>query len=276
MWRDIAVIAKPGITVSNALMTLGGLALAGRADSRTALFALLGTALTVASAGALNMLLERERDALMERTAARPLVSGSISPGTCALLGIAWGTAGLLMLALFVNPLTAWLGALAHVTYVCIYTPLKYKSWTSVYAGSVAGAMPPLMGWTAATGSIDAPGIALFGILFLWQIPHVLAIGVFRRHEYARAGIQTFAHTFGNRPAVIHAALVCSVLVAAALLPLRLGQAGVAYLVLSALAGAAYLAGAIRACMAPEKRARALFFASLGYLPAIALGLALK
>lgn len=272
-WREIAVIAKPGITVSNVLMTLGGLGLAGIADAKTAFFALLGTALTVASAGALNMLLEWKSDALMERTASRPLVTGTVSPRVCALLGIAWGTPGLLILAWFVNPLTAWLAALAHILYVCVYTPLKTKSWMCVYAGAAAGAMPPLLGWTAAAGRIEPAGIALFAILFLWQIPHVLAIGIFRREEYARAGIATFSERFGDRPAAIHALIVCVLLMGAALLFVKSGYAGLPYLVLSTSAGALYLGAALRACLWPRKEARPLFFASLVYLPATALGL---
>lgn len=271
--RELVTVAKPGITAANALMTLGGLALARNADQSTALFAAAGTALTVASAGALNMLLERDRDALMERTSSRPLPSGRLSVAACALASVVWGTCGLLMLALFVNPLTAWLGAAAHVMYVCVYTPLKYRSWLSVYPGAIAGAMPPLMGWTAASGHIEAPGLALFAILFLWQIPHVLAIGIFRKAEYQRAGIGTFAHAFTNRKAAVHAAVVCALLLACATLPAVLGQAGQLYLWFSTAAGMAYLASALRACVAPEAGARMLFFTSLGYLPAVALGL---
>lgn len=274
--RELVTIAKPGITAANVLMTLGGLALARNADQSAAFFAAAGTALTVASAGALNMLLERDHDALMERTASRPLPSGRLSAAVCAMAGIVWGTCGLLMLALFVNPLTAWLGALAHILYVCVYTPLKYQSWLSVYPGAAAGAMPPLMGWTAATGSIDAAGISIFAILFLWQIPHVLAIGIFRKQEYERAGIRTFAHAFTNRAAAVHAAVVCILLILCALSPVKFTQAGTLYLVPSVLAGLLYLASALRACFWPEAGARMVFFTSLGYLPAVALGLFLQ
>lgn len=267
-------LAKPGVTAANALMVLGGLAIANNADRALAFFAFLGTALTVASAGALNMLLERESDAAMERTASRPLPSGRMHPGVSAMLGIVWGTAGLLVLAVFVNPLTAWLGAAAHIVYVCVYTPSKTLHWSSVYPGALAGAAPPLMGWTAAAGTIDMPGIALFAILFLWQIPHVMAIGIFRGREYRAAGVCTFSAAASDRAAAVHAFLVCLLLSAATFLPWILGSAGAAYLA-CALPAAALYSGCAFWTILDTGRARLLFVVSLVYLPAAAGGLAL-
>ena len=150
---------------------------------------LLGSALMACGAAALNQLIEREHDAKMRRTEGRPLPSGRLQPDTVLLFGGFSSMAGLIYLAFGVNLLTSLLGAATLVTYVFVYTPLKRVTWLNTTVGAIPGALPPLMGWTAATGELAGAGWALFAILFFWQIPHFLAIAWMYREDYARAEI---------------------------------------------------------------------------------------
>src|SRR5262249_24541460 len=142
--------------------------------------ALLGTTLVVAGANALNMYLERDVDALMTRTRNRPLPSGRLPAEAALAFGVATSALAIPILTFAVNPLTGGLGAISLIIYVLAYTPLNRRSTSALLVGAVPGAMPPLMGWTAVTGQLDAAGIALFLILFVWQLPHFIAISLFR------------------------------------------------------------------------------------------------
>jgi len=152
------------------------------------LHTLLGTALVAGGAAALNQLLEREYDAKMKRTAGRPLPSGRLQPKTVLIYGTTLVTAGLIYLALAVNLLTCALGAVTMVGYLFIYTPLKRVTWLNTAIGAIPGALPPLMGWTAARGEISLEGWSLFAILCFWQLPHFLAIAWMYREDYERGG----------------------------------------------------------------------------------------
>ena len=143
-----------------------------------------------AGTGALNQLKERRYDALMRRTRNRPLPTGRVSPQTALWLGLASSLAGGLILALLVNPLTAALGLGTVAAYVLIYTPLKRVTSLNTVIGAIPGAIPPVMGWTAVTGTASQPAMALFGILFIWQIPHFLAIAILYRDDYAAGGFK--------------------------------------------------------------------------------------
>ncbi len=149
---------------------------------------LAATALVAAGAAALNQLLESEYDAKMRRTQDRPLPSGRLQPATVAIFGGVCSVAGLIYLALGVNLLTSVLGAVTLVSYLFIYTPLKRVTWLNTAIGAIPGALPPLMGWTAARGELSGEGWALFAILAFWQIPHFFAIAWIYRDEYAKAG----------------------------------------------------------------------------------------
>src|ERR1017187_1500244 len=149
---------------------------------------LLGTALVASGAAALNQLLEREYDAKMRRTASRPLPSGRLQPTTVMLFGGICSVVGLIYLALLVNLLTCVVGAVTLVSYLFIYTPLKRVTWANTLVGAIPGALPPLMGWTAARNDLGNEGWALFAILFFWQLPHFFAIAWMYRDDYARAG----------------------------------------------------------------------------------------
>ena len=179
------------------------------------LHTLLGTALLAAGASALNQLLERDYDARMRRTEDRPLPSGRMTPEAALIIGGVCAGAGVIWLALAVNQLTAMLGALTLASYLFVYTPLKRLTTLNTAVGAIPGALPPLMGWTAARGEVTGEGWALFAILFFWQLPHFLAIAWMYREDYARAGFvmlpvadptgartgkQALSHTLGLLP----------------------------------------------------------------------------
>jgi protoheme IX farnesyltransferase len=229
---------------------------------------LLGTTLLACGAAALNQLLEQEFDAKMRRTETRPLPAGKLQPDTVLLIGALLSIAGLVTLAFAVNLLTSFLGALTLVSYLFVYTPLKRKTWLNTAIGGIPGALPPLMGWTAARNHLDPGGWALFAILFFWQMPHFFAIAWIYRAEYARAGFvmlptvdpdgfrtgrQAVSHAFG--------------LLFMSLLPVALGLAGYLYFATSIVLGAIFLVCALQFARDLTARARRLFFASILYLP---------
>jgi heme o synthase len=274
--RDIVSLAKPRITLMVLITTAGGLALAGSVDARTALLTLLGTALVVGSANTLNCWLERDIDRHMRRTQNRPLPAGRLSPNVALLFGLVLGGIAIPLLTLGVNRLTGLLAAIALVSYVAVYTPLKQKTPAALLIGSVPGALPPLIGWTAVTGRLEWAGIALFGVLFFWQLPHFIAIAIFREDEYTRAGFRVLPAVRGLRVAKVHA-VVHSVLLLAvtvSLVPLRV--AGLPYLAVALALGGGMIVLALRGFRADagHRWARQLFAASLVYLPLLFAALA--
>jgi protoheme IX farnesyltransferase len=230
----------------------------------------LGTILVVAAANVFNMYLERDTDALMPRTMNRPLPAGRIDPACALLFGVLLASISVPLLTFVVGPLPGLLAALALVTYVLIYTPLKRRTTASLLVGAVAGAIPPLIGWTAATGSIDPPGLVLFAILFLWQVPHFLAIAFFRRAEFARAGLLVQPNEpDGERQARRNVVQYTAALVAVSLMFVPLGVAGRMYFAVAACSGAVFLAHGLKGMRRPastERWARAEFIGSLAYL----------
>jgi protoheme IX farnesyltransferase len=276
--RDLVALCKPGITRMNVLMVAGGLALTGTNPGWGVIVGVLvGSSLAIAAANVLNQYLERDGDKLMARTASRPLPNGRMVPDLALHFGRGLAFASIAVLALTVNILTAGLALIAMLSYVLVYTPLKRVTPLAVVIGAVPGAIPPLMGWTAATGSIDLPGVALFGILLAWQIPHFLAISLFRFDDYKRAGIKTVPVVRGERVAKWQAIAWAVVLLAASLSLVPLGIAGPIYGVVVGALGLWYLGYSLvglRASSGP-KWARKYFFASLIYLPAFTLVLAL-
>lgn len=283
--RDLVTLAKPRIVMMSVIVAGGGMALAGPTVSvATALFALLGVGLVVAGAGALNMVLERRSDRLMTRTRERPVAAGRLHPLTGALFGLLLGGGAVALLALLVNPLTALLGAFGLLTYVLLYTPLKRITPGAVLVGGVAGALPPLMGWTAVTGSMDLPGLALFSTLFFWQVPHFIAITVYRSEEYKRAGFPTRIALDGARVAWRHLVLHSAALLVVSLALLPLGTAGWIYGIAALAAGAGLLLQGIRGLRASRSSddqvqgpglARTYFRWTLIYLPVLAASLVL-
>lgn len=241
--RDVVALAKPRLAALVLCTTAGGLWLApGHRDGLSSSVLLVGTSLVVAAANALNNFLERDVDALMRRTRDRPLPAGRLDPSVALAMGLLLPSVALPALALFTNGLTASLASLALFTYVVVYTPLKQKSSLALLVGAVPGAIPPLMGWTAVTGRLDAGGLALFALLFCWQLPHFLAISMYLKEDYARGGLRVFALVHGDRAARNWAAATSLVLIPVSLTLLPLGLAGPVYGVAAALLGGA-LAG---------------------------------
>ncbi|MEC7984790.1 MAG: heme o synthase, partial [Myxococcota bacterium] len=239
-----------------------------RVDWRQGLIAVMGTTITVGAANSLNNYLERESDKFMARTQNRPLPKGRLSPKIALVFGLFLSAISIPMLTLFSNPLSGLLAGIALVFYVMIYTPLKRKSSFNTLVGAIPGAMPPLIGWTAATYSIDWGGIVLFALLFLWQIPHSLAITIYREKEYKSAGIVVLPSVQG-----LHSTRFQMLFYTVALLPIPpllflTGVSGWATLTLGTAVGLwwAYKAWFGFAKEGKEKWARKFFLASLVYL----------
>jgi heme o synthase len=233
------------------------------------LHAVLGTAMVASGAAALNQLLEREHDAKMRRTKNRPLPSGRLQPTTVMVFGGVCACAGLLYLALAVNKTTSVIGAISLLSYLFIYTPLKRMTWLNTAIGAVPGALPPLMGWTAARGELSREGWALFAILAFWQLPHFLAIAWMYREEYEKAGFKMLpgidpqGHRTG-RQAVSHTLGLLPI----SLCPFLFHTTGLVYLCGALVLGLAFLWYALQfARHMTIPRARQLFFVSILYLP---------
>jgi protoheme IX farnesyltransferase len=247
-WRDLVTLAKPRITTMVVITAAGGLFLAARAgrldgpgpSAATVFSTILGLAMIVSGANALNMYLERDVDRRMDRTKNRPLPAGRMAPRVALWFGVALSALAIPLLAIGANALTALLAVVANLLYVLAYTPLKQHSQYALHVGAIPGAIPPLLGWTAGTGRIDAAGMVLFAILFLWQIPHFVAIALFRKEDYARAGLVVVPNVTGelaSRHTIIRWIFA---VVAASLLVVPLGLAGHGYLLCATIFGAIF------------------------------------
>ncbi|HTY58391.1 MAG TPA: heme o synthase, partial [Bacteroidota bacterium] len=212
---DYITLTKPELTFLSVLTALAGYYLgAGGVFAGGGLFhTLLGTAMVGGGSGALNQYIERRYDAQMKRTENRPLPSGRIAPLEALLFGLFLSVGGIVYLALAVNMLTGSLAAVTCVTYISLYTPLKRLTPLATLIGGIPGALPPVMGWTAATNEISLPALILFAILFFWQMPHFLSLAWMYRKDYARAGYRLLAvgDTSGGKTAaqsLLHACLL--------------------------------------------------------------------
>ena len=231
--------------------------------------ALFGTALVASGAAALNQLLEREYDAKMRRTASRPLPSGRLQPAPVAIFGGVCSVAGLIYLAVAVNLLTSVVGAVTSISYLFIYTPLKRVTWVNTLVGAIPGALPPLMGWTAARNELSGEGWTLFALLAFWQIPHFMAIAWLYRDEYAKAGFIMLPNVDadGSRTAQYAVGNTLALFIVG-LCPFLLKMNGPVYLATAMLLSAGYFWCAVRfARQLTPLRARQLFLASIIYLP---------
>ena len=270
---DFVALTKPRITVMVVFTALVGFVMGSRAGvSPSGLLAvLLGVALVASGASAFNMLLERDTDALMRRTQDRPLPGGRLLPLEVGLFGAGLTAIGLLVLYWLSGPTAAAVGFVTWVSYVFVYTPLKRRTSLSTLVGAVPGALPPVIGWAAARGTVDPPAFVLFAILFLWQIPHFLAIAWIYREDYARGGLPMLpvldpqGHLTG-RQAVSHSLALLFV----SLAPFAAGMSGRVYLVGAVVLGMALTLVALRvAALRSIPAARHLFLASIVYLPVL-------
>jgi protoheme IX farnesyltransferase len=266
-------LVKPRLSTLVLLTALCGAAVAPGPLSFLGWISLfLGTFGIVGAANALNCYLERDVDALMERTAQRPLVTGELSPSEGLLFALTLSLFSMLILAFGVNFKTAALGALGHILYVAVYTPMKRKSMGALFTGAIPGAVPPLMGWAAVRNDIELGGWILFGILFFWQLPHFIAISLFRQNEYDRAGLKTVPGTMGALNARLQMLLFSGLLAVVGLLPYIFGLAGPYYFVAASVLGLAFTAIAVRGFLeesAATVWVRFTFFGTLAYLPAV-------
>jgi protoheme IX farnesyltransferase len=230
------------------------------------------TGLIAAGASALNQLLERHTDALMRRTEGRPLPSGRLQPLEVLVFGLALGLGGLVYLAVAVRqPLAVLTAGFTFVSYVCLYTPLKRKTTLNTLVGAVPGALPPVIGWTAAHGDLAPEAVGLFLILFLWQVPHFLAIAWIYREDYARAGLRMLPGVDrSGRVTGRQMAVYCLTLIPVSFLPGLVGQAGPLYLAAALVLGLGFLIAALGFLRRPSVgQARRVLRASLVYLPAL-------
>jgi heme o synthase len=266
-------LTKPRITALVVFTTAAGLWLAPvTPPTSTVLLTLIGTAMVVAAANVLNMVLERDTDALMPRTMRRPLPSGRIEVRSAEWFGLLLCAISLPLLTFGVGSVPGLLASVALLSYVLVYTPLKRRTAASLLVGAVAGAIPPLIGWTAATGRFDLPGVLLFAVLFLWQVPHFLAITLFRRREYARAGLIVQANEpAGDREVRRNIVLYTVALIAVSLMFIPLGVGGTVYLVAAAISGALFLFHGLQGLRGEqgERWARNEFLGSVAYLAVV-------
>jgi heme o synthase len=280
-WADYQELFKVRVTSMVVITAWAGFYLGSMRSGITSMHwglfqALLGITLVSCGASAMNQVIECKTDAKMARTAQRPLAAGRLGQLHGLVLGLACFAAGALVLAWFTNPVTVMLTLLTGFTYVAVYTPLKRYTTLATFIGAFPGAMPPLLGWTAARGVIEWPAVALFAILFVWQFPHFMAIAWLYREDYARAGIRMLPVVQPDGWSTACEALIYAVLmIPVSAVPFYLHLTGRVYLVTAVLLGLVYLAYTVRfaritrALSTAESRgyARDLLRASVIYLP---------
>lgn len=273
--RDYYDLAKPGIGFYAVISAFAAYWLGSPSPVHLQhlFWTLLATSFVTAGGGALNQLLEIDEDRLMKRTANRPLPSGRVSLQSAMVFGAGFSVAGLLLMQFTVGPLATLLSVATLVGYLFIYTPLKKKSHLSTVVGAFPGAIPILIGWVAATGSINLQGWTLFAILFLWQIPHFLAIAWMYRKDYARAGFPMLSviDADGNRVGQ-QVLLWVALLLPVSLFPTVLGMTGLIYFIGAFALGVGFIGAGIYSSMRTSNTAsRRLLFASIIYLPILLL-----
>lgn len=270
---DFAALTKPRVVLMVLVTALVGFYLASTAepDYRALVHMLIGAAMSAAGCLALNQFVERDIDAQMERTRLRPLPGGRLDPTEALAFGASLAAAGVLFLTATLNPLSGLVAAIIVGSYLFLYTPLKRRSALCSVVGAIPGALPPVMGWAAATGDVGPGAWVLFGILFLWQLPHTLAIGMLYREDFARAGIRILP-VIDQDGKVTGRQIICDCLglLAVGLLPTLTGLAGSIYFLGAFALGVGLLAcGCALAISRSIADARRLLIASLLYLPAL-------
>ncbi len=271
--KDYFTLTKPGISFMAGITSLAGFVLGSRGDIhfKELFHTCVGTLMAAAGAGCLNMLIEKDVDARMRRTQTRPLPSGRMQPGEVLFLGVFFAVTGVLYLGWAVNFLTAFFAALTLSVYLYIYTPLKKISGVCVTVGAVAGALPPVMGWTAATGKFTVEAVALFGILFFWQFPHFLSLAWLYKKDYADAGLRMLPEGPADDSVTAQQVLWHSVaLLAASCVPTLLGMTGKIYFATALIAGGTMLWFSFGFFQRHERlEAKRVFLFSLLYIPVL-------
>ncbi len=270
---DVVTLSKPGIALMVLVSTAAGwfIGARGRIDAWSLFDVLFGTFLTAAAANAINMAMEVDTDKLMKRTAGRPLPAGRMHPSTAIAMGCTSFIAGVVWLLLRVNGLTALIAATTVLTYLCLYTPLKRRSPLSTVVGAFPGALPPLIGWAAATGTLNFDAWVIFAIQFFWQLPHFFAIAWKLKEDYTRAGFPLLAVTDPDGGMTARQIVFQSqVLLVVSLIPALQGKFDVIYFSAALAMGIAFLWLGMLFAMAPTtQNAKRVFWASILYLPAL-------
>lgn len=264
-------LTKPRITFLIVLTSAAGFAMAshGSVDYARLVTAMFGIALLSSGIATINQYMERDLDALMRRTANRPLPTGKLLPWEALAFGVGLTVLAEVFLAVLVNPLTGALGLTVIAGYLFAYTPLKTRTSLSTMVGAFPGAVPPLIGWVAARGTISLEAWVLFAILFLWQFPHFLAIAWMYREDYSRAGILMLPVVEPDGRVTAQQIVVYTLLLLpVSLLPVALGMSGKVYLYGAIVLGLLFLYSSLRAAFSKSKQeARRLLLASVIYLP---------
>lgn len=273
---DFAELGKPRVTLLVLLTTAAGFYLGAASWSFSRfLLTLFGTGLVAYSANALNMLLEKESDGRMDRTRGRPIPSGRVGEGQACLAGVGTGVAGLLLLSFFVSGLAALIAVLSLAIYLLAYTPMKRVSSLSTLVGAVAGALPPVIGWAAATNQLGAGAAYLFLLLFFWQMPHFLAIGWIYREDYARAGFPMLPVEDPTGGSTSRQAVLYTLALTVVSLAVYFSKvAGATYFWVALVMGTFFVIEALRfAWQRTAAAARRLLLASIAYLPPLLFAL---
>jgi protoheme IX farnesyltransferase len=269
--HDFVALAKPRLNFLVVVSALAGYIMAGgdTANAVRLVLMLAGTALVACGASAFNQVIEREPDGLMKRTRLRPVPDGRLQPGEALVFATVMSAGGLLVLAAGVNLLSAVVAGATLLTYALIYTPLKRRSSFSTVVGAIPGALPPVIGWAAASGSLSPGAWILFGIVFLWQLPHFLAIAWIYREDYARAGFPMLPVVEPDgRSTGRQAMLYCAALLPVSLAPTLVGMTGTAYFAAALVLSLLFLVLTVKFARTRAVRdARRLFFGSIIYLP---------
>jgi len=267
--RELVQLTKPRISVLSVATAAVGMALAGKVSGGLAATTLVGTLLLVGAANTLNMYVERDVDAKMARTRRRPLPAGRLSPGIALGFGLAQAAVAIPLLWLGANLLTGALGALALVLYVLVYTPLKRVTTHALLVGAIPGAMPPLLGYTAVSGTVTVACLGVFAAMFLWQVPHFLAIALFQKDDYRAAGLKVLPVEKGEDAARRSIVVYLALQVAVTLLLVPLGLGGVGYFLGALALGGAMLGWGLWAMRtrADARWARQFFLGTITYLP---------
>lgn len=267
--QAVVQLTKPSVTRMVLVTTVCGAVIApGAPDWLRVGIALVGTAMVVAAANVFNMAWEPEVDSKMRRTRTRPIPTGRVSREAAVLFGALLAVFGLAILRVGVGALPTLLCAVALASYVLLYTPLKAVTPWSLQIGAVPGALPPVIGWTSMTGSLTLDSLSVFAVLFMWQIPHFLAISVFRRSEYENAGLRVLSVVGGVRATKHAIASWTLALVVTTFLPYLLGLAGGLYIGVALVAGLVFAGVALAGLTTQddERWARRVFLASMPYL----------
>ncbi len=269
--NDFLALAKPRLNVLVVASSLAGYVMGGgdMSNAVRVVFTVLGTALVAGGASAFNQVIERHPDSLMRRTRLRPVPDRRLQPAESLVFATILSVAGLLILGAGVNVRSAAVALATLLTYVLIYTPLKRRSSLSTVVGAIPGALPPVIGWAAARDALSPGAWVLFAIVFLWQLPHFLAIAWIYREDYARAGFPMLPVIEPDgRSTARQALFYCSALLPVSLVPTLVGMTGTTYFVAALVLGVLFLGLTLRfARTRTIPDARRLFFASIIYLP---------